>query len=237
MNQDPVRWRNGIVVIRIGNNDWAAVLEDQTRDPKAPQVRAVAAYCVEQITATMKLIHDAHPEPRILLVGNDSGANDPSARDGYSATALDNIRAAHAEFNAQLRAMASSDWRTAFFDQVGWLEQLWGRSGPDRPSGNRAVIIGGTLRVTNTIGDEPTNAELADHHAGLVWNTLWAQALVERLREAFDLPITSISDEEVARFAVSFEQGNLSDSGYEAPVPLSAGSDRGRAWCARAAGS
>jgi hypothetical protein len=56
--------------------------------------------------------------------------------------------------------------------------------------------------VTNSNGDEPHNALLADDHAGLVFNALWAQSLVARLREAFALPLTPIGDDELARFVL-----------------------------------
>lgn len=200
MGRDPGRWRNGVVVIRIGNNDWAAVLDDQARDPKGPIVRAAAAQCVEQIGAAIRLIHDAHPDVRVLLVGTDNGANDPSAPEKFSATALANIQTAFADFNAQLHALASSDKRIAFFDLGIWFRNLWGTPGSGGAPAFRAVVIGETLRVTNTIGDAPSNAELADHHSGLTWNVLLAQSLAVRLREAFGLPLTPISDEEAARF-------------------------------------
>lgn len=201
MDHEPKRWRNGVVVIRIGNNDWSAVLDDQARDPKAPAVRAAAAYCVEQIGATIRLIHSAHPGTRILVAGTDNGANDPAALERYgSAIALANIQAAFDGFNAQLRELADSDERTAFFDLGVWFRNHWGTRNADGAPAYKTVIIGEKLRVTNTVGDEPNNAELADHHAGLVWNALWAQALVSRLREAFDLRLAPISDEDVARF-------------------------------------
>jgi hypothetical protein len=200
MDHDPGRWRNGVVVIRIGNNDWSAVIDDQARDPKAPEVLAAAAYCVEQIAAAIRLIHAAHPKTRILLVGTDNEVSDPTIDKRHSATAIANIQTAFDDFNAQLRELASTDARIAFFDLGAWFQGLWGRRGPDGTPAFKTVAIGGKLRVTNTIGDEPNNAELADHHGGLVWNALWAQSLVMRLREAFDLPLTPISDEEVARF-------------------------------------
>lgn len=203
MNEDPWRWRNGVVVLRMGNNDWGAVLDQQARDPKSPEVRSVAAYCAEQIAATIKLIRDAHPDTRILVVGTDNGANDPFAHERYSAVALVNIQAAFADFNAQLRELAASGDRMAFFDNGAWFESLWGRRWPGGSANYSTVIIGARLRVTNTVGDDPANAELADHHAGLAWNTLWAKALVARLREAFDLPLTPISDDEVARFVIA----------------------------------
>ncbi|MBN9445902.1 MAG: hypothetical protein J0I67_03215 [Bosea sp.] len=203
MNQDPWRWRNGVVVVRMGNNDWSAVVEDQARDPKAPKVLAAASYCVEQIAAAIRLIQNAHPDTRILLAGTDNGANDPSAHEKYSAVALSNIQTAFANFNAQLRELAASNDRIAFFDHGAWFRSLWGELSPDGAPAYKTVVIGEKLRVTNTIGDEPNNAELADHHAGLVWNALWSQALVKHLREAFELPLTPISDEEVARFVMA----------------------------------
>ena len=199
MDHAPGRWRNGVVVIRIGNNDWSAVLDDQARDPKAPKVRAAAAYCLEQIAAAIRLIHAAHSETRILLVGVDNQVNDPEVFDRYRPT-LGNIQTAFDGFNAQMRELTSADARTAFFDLGDWFRDRWGPRGSDATPVFRSVTIDGKLRVTNTVGDEPNNVEVADHHGGLVVNALWAQSLVGRLREAFDLPLTPISDEEVARF-------------------------------------
>jgi hypothetical protein len=201
MNHDPGRWRSGIVIIRIGNNDWSATLDDQARDPQAPKVRAAAAHCVEQIADAVRLIHARHPNTRILLVGVDNEMNEPGAFDKYrSAVAVANIQTAFDDFNARLRELAGTDARLGFFDLGGWFRDLWGMREPDGTPNYRAVVISGELRVTNTIGDEPSNAILADDHAGLVWNALWAQSLVMRLREVFDLPLTQITDEELVRF-------------------------------------
>lgn len=200
MDHDPGRWRSGVVVIRIGNNDWSAVLGEQARDPKAPKVRAAAAYCIAQIAAAVRLIHATHPNTRILLVGVDNEMNEPEAFDKYrSAVAVANIQTAFDDFNARLRELAGTDARLGFFDLGGWFRNLWGMREPDGTPNYRAVVVG-EERVTNTIGDEPNNAILADDHAGLVWNALWAQALVMRLREAFGLPLTQITDEELVRF-------------------------------------
>jgi hypothetical protein len=202
MDHDPGRWRNGVVVIRIGNNDWSAVLDDRARDPEASKVRAAAAYCLEQIAAAIRLIHNAHSETRILVVGVDNEVNDPAVFDKYRAT-LANIQTAFDGFNAQLRELSSADTRIAFFDLGDWFRDRWGPHGPGATPVFRSVTIAGKLRVTNTIGDEPNNMELADHHGGLVLNALWAQSLASRLREAFDLPLTPISDEEVAHFVLA----------------------------------
>jgi len=201
MDHHPGRWRRGVVVIRIGNNDWSAVLDDQARDPKAPKVRAAAAYCVEQIADAVRLIHARHPNTHILLVGVDNEMNEPGAFDKYrSAVAVANIQAAFDDFNARLRELAGTDARLGFFDLGAWFGNLWGKREPDGTPKYRAVVVGRELRVTNTIGDEPNNAVLADDHAGLVWNALWAQSLVMRLREGFGLPLTLITDDELVRF-------------------------------------
>jgi hypothetical protein len=201
MDHDPGRWRSGVVIIRIGNNDWSAILDDQARDPEAPKVRAAAAYCVEQIAAAVRLIHAKHPDTRILLVGVDNEMNEPGAFDKYrSAIAIANIQTAFDDFNARLRELAGADARLGFFDLGVWFRNLWGMRELDGTPKYRAVVVGEEMSVTNTIGDEPNNAILADDHAGLVWNALWAQSLVVRLREVFDLPLTQITDEELVRF-------------------------------------
>jgi hypothetical protein len=41
---------------------------------------------------------------------------------------------------------------------------------------------------------------LEDHHGGLVANTIVAQAVALRMHEAFGLPVTPITDDEVRRF-------------------------------------
>lgn len=201
MGHDPARWRSGVVVIRIGNNDWSAVLDDQARDPKAPKVHAAAEYCAHEISAAVKLIHAGHPGTRILLVGVDNEMNEPGTFDKYrSAVAVANIQIAFDDLNARLRNLASTDARLGFFDLGAWFRDLWGTRELDGTPKYKAVVIVGKVSVTNTMGDEPKNAVLADDHAGLVWNTLWAQSLVMRLREVFGLPLTPVSDEEMARF-------------------------------------
>lgn len=201
MDHDPARWRSGLVVIRIGNNDWSAVLDDQARDPRAPTVRAVAAHCADQIGVAIKSIHAKHSNTRIMVVGVDNEMNEPGAFDKYrSAVAVSNMQTAFDDFNARLRELADTDARLGFFDLGRWFATLWGTREPDGTPTYKAVVLGGELRVMNSIGDEPHNAILADSHAGLVWNALWAQSLVARLREVFDLPLTPITDEELVRF-------------------------------------
>jgi hypothetical protein len=201
MNEDPERWARGVVVIRIGLNNWAGLVDLQASDPAAPQLREVTAYCAGEIGSAVALIRSAHPSTRILLVGIPNEADDPANFERWrSAAEIRNIRSALDGFNAAIRRLAEGDARTAYFDDVAWFQSHWGsRDAEGRPA-YKAVELGPALRVTNTQGDDPRNAVLADRHPGLVWNALWAQALVARLREAFGLPLTPISDEELLRF-------------------------------------
>ena len=201
MGDAPERWRHGVVVIRIGLNDWAASLDQQSRDPQAPEARAATARCSRQIGDAIELIHAAHPDTRILVVGIGNEADDPDRFGQWqSDSAMANIETALASFNGALRQLTVGRPRVAFFDDLAWFRKLWGaRDAQGRPL-YRTVSIGSVLKVSNTAGDAPNNALIGDHHAGLAWNALWAQSLVARLREAFGLPLTPIGDAELARF-------------------------------------
>jgi hypothetical protein len=201
MDGEPERWMRGVVVIRIGLNNWSGLLDLQARDPSAPELRAATAYCAREIGAAVALIHASHPSTRIMLVGIGNEADDPANFDRWqSAAETTNIRAALDGFNAAIRRLAGSDPRLAYFDDLAWFQAHWGSRSADGKPDYKTVAIGTTLQVTNTIGDDPRNALLADRHAGLAWNALWAQALVARLKDAFGLPLKPIADEELVRF-------------------------------------
>jgi hypothetical protein len=203
MNEEPRRWERGVVVIAIGLNNWGGLMDLQARDPAAPELRAVAAYCAGEIGNAIALIHASHPSTRILLAGVTNEADDPANLERWqSAPETTNIKIAVDGFNDAIRHLAAGNPRVAFFDNLAWFENLWGSRSPDGKPIYKTVAIGSTLRVTNTAGDDPHNAVLGDLHGGLAWNALWTQALVARLRDAFGLPLTPISDEELAGFVL-----------------------------------
>ena len=201
MDRAPARWRRGVVVINIGANDWNGLLDLQARDPDAPRLHAVIDYCVQQIGDAIALIHATHPQTRILLTGLGNEADDPNNFGKYRSHAeMANIEKALADFNEALKKIVARNPRTvAYMDYAAWFAAHWGTRGPNGEPDYRSVRIG-ALQVGNTLGDGVENALLSDDHAGTAWNALWAQAVVARLRQAFDLPLTPISDEEVARF-------------------------------------
>ncbi|MBO9514362.1 MAG: SGNH/GDSL hydrolase family protein [Variovorax sp.] len=204
MSQDPERWRQGVVVISIGPNDWNTYVDLQASDPSAAPLRRAVDYCMDQIGQAVAAIHAAHPTTRVLLLGWFSEASDPSHFDQYrDAASTANIAKSTDEVTAGLRRIADADpRRVALFDAHAWFVAHWGSRSPQGDPDFRTVQLG-PLRITNTRGDEPGNALLADGHGGLAWNALWAQAVVARLREAFGLPLTPISDDEVVRFVTA----------------------------------
>ena len=207
MDKEPERWKRGVVLIRMGLNDWSSSLDLQSREPDSPKLAELTSRCVKQIGATLKLIHESHPQTLILVAGIANEADDAAQNNNWVSEAeRNNIWKALDSFNAGIRKLAESEPNTAFFDDAAWLVQRWGtRGGAPKPA-FKTVTIGKSFVVTNSIGDDPHNLLLADDHAGLVGNALWAQSLVARLREAFKLPLTPISDDEVARFVVPLVQ-------------------------------
>jgi hypothetical protein len=220
MDREPERWRNGLLVIRMGLNDWQDKLALQARDPQAPPLHEAIDRCSTRIGEAIALVRRNHPGVRVLVVGIGNEIDDPEQFDHFqSAVEVQNIDQALARFNGALRQLAEHTPQTAFFDDDAWFKQRWGsRDAQGRPD-YRTLVIGDGLRVTNTAGDAPTNALVGDHHAGLVWNALWAQSLVERLREAFGLPLTPIGDEEMWRFLKPLVQPQAGVAGPISRVP------------------
>ncbi|PKM08458.1 MAG: hypothetical protein CVV14_04165 [Gammaproteobacteria bacterium HGW-Gammaproteobacteria-4] len=202
IHEDMGRWRQGIVVIRIGVNTFAtaASLDRLARDPSAPEVTAMIDACVSGIRTTVTRIHALQPHLRIVLVGIFDESHWTKYLDRWQTAAeIANIDVGLDSFDDALRSIASHDPRIAFFDDRAWFRKLWGGRDAQGVPAYRALPIAG-MHVTNTSGDDPGNAVLADGHAGLVWNTLWAKALVELLNTEFDVGLEPLTDVEIAAF-------------------------------------
>ena len=207
MDAEPSRWRNGIVVIRIGGNDFG---NDPTnlgllaQDADSPAVRAKMDYCIGEIKKATAAIHSHHPETRIVLVGAFNNSHWERYFDRWqSPPLLANIARGLDYFDDALRAMTQADPRMAFFDDGKWFDSIWGRRGPDGRPDYRVLALGATIRVSNTGGDAPSHATLADGHAGLVWNAKWAQALVALIETSFGLRVAPIADDELQGFLLA----------------------------------
>jgi hypothetical protein len=206
MDREPQRWRNGVVVLRIGVNSFGMddALDALARDPGAPAVQAIISQCVGYVRDTVALIHTHHPGTRIVLVGIFDNSHWPNYFGRWqSARQLDNIRQGLDRYDNALKAMAASDLRLAFFDDRAWFAQRWGgRDGRGRPA-YKTVTLSSGFQVTNSKGDYPSHAVIADGHAGAAFNALWAQSLIALVNARFGFHITPISDAEVARAIVA----------------------------------
>ncbi|RZL48205.1 MAG: SGNH/GDSL hydrolase family protein [Variovorax sp.] len=204
MAGDAERWRRGVVVIRIGLNDWAGLMDAQARTPDAadaPETRDTIARCTGHMAEAIRQVRAVQPDVRIVLVGVANEAADPETFGQWNSRAeMSRIDAALKRFNEAIETLAEATPRTVFFDDDAWVRKTWGSRDADGRPAYGTVAIGSALRVTNTTGDAPEHAVLADHHSGLVYNTLWTRSFVERLREGFGLPLTPVGDAEVARF-------------------------------------
>lgn len=204
MDEQPKRWKSGVVVIRIGVNNFGkdGDLAPLSVNPDDPSVVAKMNECVGHYRAAVKLIHERHPSTKIVLVGIYNNADwAPYHQRWQSSTEQSNLNRGLDHFDNALRSMAREDPRLAFFDDRGWSARHWGRrdAGTGLPD-YRTVRIDEILAVTNSVGDHPGNATLANLHNGLVWNLLWSQELVNLIRSRFGLQIDAITDDEVAKF-------------------------------------
>jgi hypothetical protein len=218
MDEQPARWSSGLVVIRSGVNTFGKEddLAALAADPNDPAVVSRMDACVAQYRAAVSLIHERHPSTRIVLVGIFNNADwAPYLGKWTSGQEQANLNRGLDHFDNALRAMAQSDPRLAFFDDRAWFTRHWGRRNPDTGQPDyRAVQIADVVSVTNSVGDSPENAVLANQHAGLVWNLLWSQGLVQLVRERFEFPIDEITADEVANYLANELRGmaNVSDS-------------------------
>ncbi|MFT4437021.1 GDSL-type esterase/lipase family protein [Caballeronia sp. 15715] len=221
MNTEPQPWRGGIVLIRIGVNDIGGedVLDELSRDPAASHPAALINACIGAIGETVALIRKQHPDTYIALVGVLNNADwSVDFNKWQSAREIANINAGMDLFDNGLRKLAEENRRVAFLDDRAWFRSLWGeRDDHGRPL-YKSVHLSPGWAITNTSGDDPHNAVLSDGHAGVVWNTLWAQHLVTSLNAAFGLHFKPITDAEVIDFLQpSFAASGQSASSLQTP--------------------
>lgn len=209
MDEDPARWRGGVIVIAIGVNSYGskADLDALSRDPDDPVVQGKISGCVRAIAESVRMLRQRHPDTRIVVFGADNGAHWPPNFDRWrSAKAIRNIDLALDRFDDGLRALERRDPMVAMFESRRWLVERWGSRDDRGEPAYRPVRIGTQLLVTNSLGDGPEHAYVADGHAGLVLNALWAQSIVEFLDTRFNAGIPRVGDDEVARLVAEAQR-------------------------------
>lgn len=201
MARDPGRWRDGVVVIRMGVNDIGSpvALEDFARNGRAAAMHARVSACVDDIRRALAAIRRAHPSTRVVLVGMFDNSDCARHLGRWCDPAmLADIRHGLDGFDAPLRAMADADPDVAFFDDRAWFAGRWGGRAADGRPDFHALVLADDLMVTNTVGDHPRHAVLRDGHAGLAMNAEWARALVDLLNARFGCGLRPITRAETA---------------------------------------
>jgi hypothetical protein len=210
MRQSPERWQQGVVVIRIGVNDFGKddTLDRLARDPADAASRQLMDACAAQYATAMRLLRQDQPTLRFVLVGIANNAHWVPYLDRWASAAEQaNIAAGLQHFDNALRKLADADANVAFFDDQAWFEARWGSRDAQGQPAYRTPAIAPGWTVSNTRGDDPRHAVLGNQHAGLAWNLWWAQSLVALMRDRFAMKVPAISDEELARFATALRAG------------------------------
>jgi hypothetical protein len=203
MDESPAAWRGGVVVLRIGVNSFGQrdSLERLAASSDAGVVGEIDR-CIADVRDAVAYLHRHHPETRVVLVGIfDNAQVGENIHRWPSSRERANITRALDRYDNALKAMAAGDARIAFFDDRAWFAALWGHRTAEGGQAYRSVSLGGRFVVTNTQGDAPCHAILADGHAGTVWNALWAKALVHVLNQRFAAGIAPITPTEIASSA------------------------------------
>ncbi|MCK0195793.1 SGNH/GDSL hydrolase family protein [Ancylobacter sp. 6x-1] len=203
MDTDPDGWRAGVVVIRIGINDIGTheELDELAHDRQSPHALSRIKACVDAIARATALIRERHPDTRIVLVGILNNADwSEEFPNWHSGEAIANIEAGMDMYDEGLKALAAGDPHILFFDNRAWFRNLWGTRDARGLPDYKTLQLAPGWAITNTSGNDPHNAVLADAHAGVAWNALWAQSLVAAMNKTFGLDIRPITDSEIMSF-------------------------------------
>lgn len=198
LRSEPARWKDGLVVIRIGINDFgqAEHLKAWARDPAAaaPHVDA----CLASIAATVAAIRKASTV-HIALIGVARDYDAPFAGpEVLPDAAVPAVETVLQRFDDGLAAIAVGDARIAFVGDVAWFEVRYGarRDGTLAPS---ARIAG--VEVFNLAGNDASRLHTKDGHAGTVASGLFVQYLINDLNGEFGWTWTAPTDEEIIALA------------------------------------
>lgn len=220
MDEESQRWRQGVVVIRIGVNSFGAAdsLERLAQDPVDREVQRTIAGCIQAVRASVEAIHQRHPDTRVVLVGVFDNSHWAQYQHRWqSPRQLANIDRGLDVFDDALRQLAHADPRLAFFDDRAWFAARWGgRDAAGRPAYLPVEVDG--FKVENSAGDSPDHATLEDGHAGLVWNALWAQSMVELVNAEFGMSVTPIGEQEISMLVMTARTAPV-----QIPAPAASG--------------
>ncbi len=203
MQSAPTEWQHGVVVIRMGINDLGTrdMLTRAARDPNDILIKRKLNNCRDDLVATVAALKQHNPTLTVILVGLFNNSHwAPNLARWQSALEQQNIARVVAQFDQALQQLQSHDKQVIYFDDNAWFQSHWGsRDAEGRPA-YRDVVLSNGFRVSNSQGDAPEHATLQDGHAGLVWNALWAQALLASLSASYPTGPSPITDHELLKW-------------------------------------
>lgn len=204
MDREPAAWARGIVTIRIGINSIgthdALARFAQSGLTKTAQHEVDA--CAAHVRESVRLIRSKHPTTRIVLIGILNNADFiPWLGDWRTPPELRHIAAVMDAYDAHLQQLAAADPNILFWDDRAWFAHYFGSRDEAGAPRYRSTRLTGPTSITYTQGDAPTNAILADNHAGTVWNGLWARDLLSALNARFGYSFKPIAESEIAALA------------------------------------
>jgi hypothetical protein len=191
-----------MVIIRIGVNDFGQLhhLDNWAKSGLDATARGVLDGCVENITQATRLIQQHNPSTRVVLIGIAYEYNAfGDAGEKYSKTQLENIASVLGYFDDRLNQLAARSDNIAFAYDFLWFRQRWG----DRLSGGlkQEVSLGGSVAISNSVGDHPSHLILNDNHAGTIYNGLWLQGMIRQINDQFGLGLTPLLEAEITDLA------------------------------------
>ena len=182
LRSNPKFWAKGLVIIRIGINDfgnpgeilrWAEIGLNE-RSSKT------ISNCVDTITKISDSILSQASNTRIAILGMTRTYNfSGECCQKLEQAEIENIEQVLSLFDNSLKKYASNLSNVAFIDDHFWFNDIFG----SQELGNLKSKINylGSIELINSSGDHPKNMLLADHHTGSLYNGLWLTQLISEL--------------------------------------------------------
>jgi hypothetical protein len=197
LNENPLAWKRGIVIIRIGVNDIGqrAHLRQWAETGLDEYSKGLVNQCVDEIASVAGELIDNH-DVRVAIVGIAHDYNWPDSFSEWpERQQIARISAVLESFDTQLLSLASRSPQLAFIDDSSWFRSRFG----DRQTEDLRFefSISTNVSIKNAIGNRPENLILEDGHSGTVANAFWLSAMIESLNDQFGLNLEPIRDEEI----------------------------------------
>lgn len=199
IQRDAEYWRNGLVIIRIGVNDFGNKAELMTwADSALSEIpRDVVNRCVNDIEMVVESILDINTGIKVAVVGVARNYNLISLYPNVSELEIQNMESVLSFFDDQLRRWSMHRSRVAFVDDNRWFRSRLG----SRLTGNLKTefSLSNSFKVVNALGNSPENLVLADRHASTIYNGLWLQDMVIQLNAQLGLELNPPTEEEILK--------------------------------------